>query len=246
MRKDIPRYFRMGSVALLLALLLMSGCTRSKSAGPPTATAGDTSAPAATQPPDSESSPTPGLSGQDALAITRTALAKEAAVTPPSSQPTQASPPDTPEATEPPGATEPAATEPAATKAPEPSQTPEPTEAPAPTEPPPSGEVRIHTVQINETLFRIALIYGIDAGELAAFNGIVSPDFISVGQEIRIPPGGEVVTPPVQDPGFHIVQQDENLFRIALRYGMLYTTLAKANGLAYPYAIYVGQRLIIP
>jgi LysM repeat protein len=246
MRKDIPRYFRMGGVALLLALLLISGCTRSKSAGPPTATAGGTSAPPATQPPDSESSPTPGLSGQDALAATRTALAEEAAVTPPSSQPTQAPPSDTPEATAPPEATEPAATEPAATEVPEPSPTLEPTEAPAPTEPPASGEIRIHTVQLNETLFGIARIYGVDPDELAAFNGIVNSDKIDVGQEIKIPPGGEVVAPPVQNPGFHIVQQDENLYRIALKYGMLFTTLARANGLTYPYDIYVGQKLIIP
>jgi LysM repeat protein len=42
------------------------------------------------------------------------------------------------------------------------------------------------------------------------------------------------------------VQPGENLFRIALQYNMMYTTLAEANNLSYPYTIYTGQVLIIP
>jgi lipoprotein-anchoring transpeptidase ErfK/SrfK len=44
----------------------------------------------------------------------------------------------------------------------------------------------------------------------------------------------------------HVVQPGENLFRIALRYGTTYSSLATANGIANPNRIYVGQRLVIP
>lgn len=50
----------------------------------------------------------------------------------------------------------------------------------------PTGE-QVHIVQAGENLFRISLRYGCTVAEVAAYNGIVNPDYISVGQEIRIP-----------------------------------------------------------
>ena len=44
----------------------------------------------------------------------------------------------------------------------------------------------------------------------------------------------------------HVVQPGENLFRIALRYGIPLDTLAAANGISNPALIYVGQELVIP
>ncbi|MEA3339738.1 MAG: LysM domain-containing protein [Chloroflexota bacterium] len=43
----------------------------------------------------------------------------------------------------------------------------------------------------------------------------------------------------------HVVQRGENLFRIALRYGVSVNTVANANGIANPALIYVGQKLVI-
>jgi nucleoid-associated protein YgaU len=77
----------------------------------------------------------------------------------------------------------------------------DPNAAASPTPPPPApepttasteqtsatGEI-IHVVQPGENLYRIGLRYGIDYHELAAYNGIANPDWISVGQQIRIPP----------------------------------------------------------
>lgn len=53
-------------------------------------------------------------------------------------------------------------------------------------------------------------------------------------------------TKAIPGPRIHIVQPGENLFRIALHYGMTYTALAAANGIINPDLIYAGQRLIIP
>jgi len=101
-------------------------------------------------------------------------------------------------------------------------------------------------VQPGENLFRIALKYGLSYQTLAAYNGIANPQYIYVGQVLKIPASGAPVEPPSQAPGYHVVQRGENLFRIALRYNMSYERLAAANGIGYPYTIYVGQRLIIP
>ena len=44
----------------------------------------------------------------------------------------------------------------------------------------------------------------------------------------------------------HVVQPGENLFRIALRYGVSIQAFATINGIVNPAMIYVGQRLVIP
>lgn len=44
----------------------------------------------------------------------------------------------------------------------------------------------------------------------------------------------------------HVVQRGENLFRIALRYGLTVDELAQLNGIADPGSIQVGQRLLVP
>jgi LysM repeat protein len=49
-----------------------------------------------------------------------------------------------------------------------------------------------------------------------------------------------------QESTVHVVQRGENLYRIALRYGVTVNAIAAANGLANTSRIYVGQRLIIP
>lgn len=44
----------------------------------------------------------------------------------------------------------------------------------------------------------------------------------------------------------HVVQPGENLYRIALRYGVSVSALAAANGITNPNRIYAGQQLVIP
>src|SRR5207249_7055413 len=47
-----------------------------------------------------------------------------------------------------------------------------------------------HIVQQGETLYRIALRYGITVGALAAYNGLSDPTRIHPGQVLRIPTTG--------------------------------------------------------
>nr|MBC7245294.1 LysM peptidoglycan-binding domain-containing protein [Chloroflexota bacterium] len=49
-----------------------------------------------------------------------------------------------------------------------------------------------------------------------------------------------------QEQTIHIVQEGENLFRLALRYGTTVEAIMAANGLTDQHMLYVGQRLIIP
>ncbi len=134
------------------------------------------------------------------------------------------------------------------TSPPAPTPTPPPVQpTPVPTTATPSQETT-YIVQPGDNLFRIALRFGMRYEELAAYNNIVNPHQIYVGQVIRIPGRGTgTPTPPVTGgETLYTVQPGDNLFRIALRYNLNYLYLAAYNGIANPHRIYVGQVIRIP
>ncbi|MBN1284802.1 MAG: LysM peptidoglycan-binding domain-containing protein [Anaerolineae bacterium] len=119
-----------------------------------------------------------------------------------------------------------------------------------------SGAVT-HTVAPGENLFRISRGYGVSMSAIMAANGITDPDLLYAGQALTIPAGGAPAGPspasasesaPAASSGSmqHTVSAGENLFRIALRYGVSLDALAAANGIADPEQIYAGQVLTIP
>ena len=113
-----------------------------------------------------------------------------------------------------------------------------------------------HTVQVGESLGKIAQAYGVTWPALVAANGIVNANRIFAGQQIFVPGAtAPIATAPVASAGApapvgsqrtHIVQPGEHLASIAGRYGLTWTTVANANNLANPNHIYSGQALIIP
>ncbi len=126
-----------------------------------------------------------------------------------------------------------------------------------------------YTVVAGDTLFRIALRFSLTVQELAAANGITNVEFISVGQVLKIPgcggqttsgggtTGGQPVTSGTLQPKgddtvaangdiLHVVKAGENLFRIALSYGLSWEVVAKYNGITNPDALSVGQVIHIP
>jgi LysM repeat protein len=118
-----------------------------------------------------------------------------------------------------------------------------------PSEPgyPSPGNPRVHIVQPGENLFRIALRYGTTVDAMAEANHIVNPWFIYVGQELRIPGGGDDMPMPPGSPGrTHVVQPGETLYSIAVRYDTTVQALVMANNLSNSNLIYVGQTLNVP
>ena len=120
------------------------------------------------------------------------------------------------------------------------------------------GETTTYTVRPGDTLSAIAARYNTTVGALASLNGIVNADRIGVGQELRVPAAATETPPstatpvptatagPAETPRTHTVQAGENLFRIALRYGVTVDAIAALNGLRDVTRIYVGQELLVP
>jgi LysM repeat protein len=143
------------------------------------------------------------------------------------------------------------------TVAPSPSPTPvrvEPTATPVQVEPtatPPPPAVTggcYYVVRRGDTLFSIARRFGTTIGAIAQANGLSNPRYILAGQRLIIPGTCPPYAPPPAASGatVYIVRPGDTMYSIARRYGTTVTAIARANGIANPWRIWAGQRLVIP
>ncbi len=111
----------------------------------------------------------------------------------------------------------------------------------------------IYVVQPGDMLSGIALRYGLTTAELAEANGLINPNLIYVGLKLSIP-ASSGAAPAAKPAGrlakvvnrLHIVQADETLFSIALKYGTTVRSLLATNQIDQAGLIVPGQQLIIP
>lgn len=116
---------------------------------------------------------------------------------------------------------------------------------------PAHAQETVHVVSGGENLSLIANRYGLTMQELAAYNGIVNPNLVFVGQKIQIPGGAytpNALAPAASnrlpgDNGYHIVARGQTLSEIAKSYGMTTGDLMRLNSIANANMIWVGQKL---
>lgn len=101
--------------------------------------------------------------------------------------------------------------------------------------------VTVYEVQPGDAVLGIAQQFGLEGSSLLWANEKLAdnPDFLTLGQELNILP---------VDGAYHTVSQGENLEDIAEEYKVEPEAIAEypGNDLAAPYALQVGQKLIIP
>jgi LysM repeat protein len=121
-----------------------------------------------------------------------------------------------------------------------------------------------HTVQRDETLYRIGRKYGLTWQTLMEYNDLRDPTDLYVGQILKIPTTSDeyaprsktsvtgtagAADPDSESPGeeqTYIVQQGDTLYRIGLRYGVTWQTLMQHNKMYDPSDLSAGQELKIP
>ena len=105
-----------------------------------------------------------------------------------------------------------------------------------------------YTVQQGDTLAKIGLRYNISWAAIAQANSLNNPNRIFTGQSLCIPSTNPPPTnpPPATCQATHIVQRGDSLSGIGVRYGIIWTSIARANNLTNSNLIYVGQKLCIP
>ncbi len=116
---------------------------------------------------------------------------------------------------------------------------------------PAHAQDNVHVVAGGENLSTIARRYGLSMQELAAYNGIVNPNLLFVGQKLQIPGRGYApqMLAPAQsnvlpgEAGYHVVARGQTLSEIAKSYGMSTGDLMRLNGISNANMIWIGQKL---
>lgn len=108
-----------------------------------------------------------------------------------------------------------------------------------------------YTVRPGDTLYNIALRFGVSVSDISSANGITNPNLIFVGQVLVIPGGstGGTTTGGTSSGtcgSVYTVQRGDTLNLIANKCGSSVSAIANANQLANPNLIFAGQRLTIP
>jgi len=110
----------------------------------------------------------------------------------------------------------------------------------------PSGPTGTYVVQRGDTLNILAARFGTTATQLASINGLWNPNFIYVGQVLKVPGNAPQPSTPPTTSCTYWVKRGDTLTTIALQYRTTVWALAIANNLANPSFIWVGQQLTIP
>jgi LysM repeat protein len=110
--------------------------------------------------------------------------------------------------------------------------------------PPLQEDAVIHVVGPGETLYGIALQYGVTVDAIVAANSIADPNRIEVGQRLVISGAPGAASDGLLVP--YTVVPGDTLAIIARRVGSSADVLAQANHLVNPNLIYVGQTLLVP
>jgi len=106
-----------------------------------------------------------------------------------------------------------------------------------------SAQQQTHTVQPGDSLASIADFYDSSVEAIAAANGIINPNRITIGQSLVIPAPGSNVNNSVQS---YTVQPGDRLIDIATRYNTTVEALQQTNGITNGNFITPGQVLMLP
>ena len=100
----------------------------------------------------------------------------------------------------------------------------------------------VYVVQEGDTLWSIALQFGVNLDELTIYNQISNANQVGIGTRIVIPGlkgvSGELTT--------EAVSFGENLLSLSRKYQVAEADLARLNHLTSPAELYVGRNLILP
>ncbi len=109
----------------------------------------------------------------------------------------------------------------------------------------PVGIPTNYTLQVGDTLFKLAATFGTTEAAIARRNYITNPRQMYIGQRIELQEGSERAQG-IPTGWIHRVGQGETLYHIAARYSTSSALIELVNRLPRASALYVGQPLIIP
>lgn len=105
---------------------------------------------------------------------------------------------------------------------------------------PPAPVVTYYTVKRGDNLTKIAKEYNTTVSQLVAWNGIINPNLIFVGQKLIVAKSEPGPQPVVE---YYTVQRGDTLSKIAKKFGTTVAQLVRWNHIVNPNIIITGQVL---
>jgi LysM repeat protein len=125
-----------------------------------------------------------------------------------------------------------------------------PTSAAGPSGSSASGSLVFHVVRPGENLTGLAASYGTSVAAVARANGLGNPNWIEIGQRLRIPVAASASTSrsstSANPTSPYVVRAGETLTGIARRHGTTVEALVRLNHLPWSDFIRIGQRILVP
>ena len=123
--------------------------------------------------------------------------------------------------------------------------------APAAAAPAAAVALAAHTVRSGDTLSAIAVKYATTVSAIAKANKLANPGLLRIGQQLSIPgttaqSAPAAVTPAARATVTYAVRSGDTAAGIAARFGTTIGAIVKANKLANPSYLRIGQQLTIP
>lgn len=115
------------------------------------------------------------------------------------------------------------------------------------------GANGVIAVRPGDTVYAIGRRYNVPPQAIIAENNLRAPYRLEIGQTLRLPNGAAssaAGASPARNVAardqYYRVRQGDTLYSLSLSSGVDMNTIAQANGLTPPYALSVGQQLLLP
>ncbi len=113
-----------------------------------------------------------------------------------------------------------------------------------------TDEEQVYTVVDGDTVYKIALRYGVNWQTLSAYNNLPENALLSIGRQLKIPGAytgvPETVTQSAAAPRVHVVAEGETLWSIAAKYSVDWYDLVDVNHFNDDSVLSIGQSIRLP
>lgn len=118
-----------------------------------------------------------------------------------------------------------------------------------------TGGEKLYVVVSGDNISTIAKKFGVKSSDIIRVNNLQNPDKLKVGQQLKIPSKGEVITKSTTNiavehtlspDGTYTVVSGDSLSSIAKRFGVKTSDIIRANDMQNPDSLSIGQKLHIP
>ena len=118
-----------------------------------------------------------------------------------------------------------------------------------------TGGEELYVVVSGDNISTIAKKFGVKSSDIIRVNNLQNPDKLKVGQQLKIPSKGEVITKSttniavehtLSQDGTYTVVSGDSLSSIAKRFGVKTSDIIRANNMQNPDSLRIGQKLHIP